>query len=252
MQEKSKLKPTNWSVVIAFILAILLFSSIFIIIRNFVDYETKIKILAIVYIIFSLINLVIWLTQKSLISLSLLLICLIMAASYFFDYKGIFIFIPLLILWTVYGYFVYLYRKFNSSYKRLLELAAKPVNDIANGFSSRPFPAGELSFTKKELMDFTNFLKKHFIAFPYIDKNRILLLLTDQSKFWFGGPHQVKDSYVTFSFDGKVTVNIAIKEYKKYKEEYTFDKLCEALGNLFKEFFVNFQQNNTKDILKYF
>ena len=249
MQNKSKLKPTNWSAVFSAILAILVLVSIFIVIKNFVDYETKIKIYTIVYILFSLINLVIWLTKKSLISLSLIFICLVMAVSYFFDYKGIYVFIPLIIFWFFYGYFVYLYVKFNSRYIKILELAAKPIDGTADGFSSRSFPAGKTKFTQEELNNFAKFLKKHFIAFPYIDKNGVLMMLSDQSKFWIARPNEFKNSYVSFSFDGQVSVNIAKKDYQKYKEEYTFDELCESMGNLFKRFLRYFQENNQDKIL---
>lgn len=252
MQNKSKLKPTNWGAVLAAILAILVLVSIFIVIRNFVDYETKIKIYAIVYIIFSLINLVVWLTKKSLVNLSLIFICLVMAVSYFIDYKGIYVFIPLIIFWSFYGYFVYLYVKFNSRYRKILELAAKPVNGTADGFSSRPFPAGKAKFTREDLNNFAIFLRKHFIALPYFEKSGVVLALTDQSRFRFGHLNDKKDSYVYFNFDETISVNIARKDYQKYNAEYTFDELCESMGNLFKLFLVHFQEKNIDKILQHF
>ncbi len=246
------MKPTNWGAVLAAILAILVLASIFIVIRNFVDYETKIKIYAVVYIIFSLINLVVWLTKKSLVSLSLIFICLVMAVSYFIDYKGIYVFIPLIIFWSFYGYFVYLYVKFNSRYKKILEFAAKPVDGTADGFSSRSFPAGKAKFTEEELNAFAKFLRKHFIAFPYIDSSGVLMVLSDQSKYWFGRPNELKNSYVSFRFDGQVSVNIAKNDYQKYKAEYTFDELCESMGDLFKQFLFYFQEDKQENILQFF
>ena len=175
-----------------------------------------------------------------------------MSVSYFSDYKGAGIFIPLIIFWLLYGYFLYLNIKFNSRYRKLLELAAKPVDGTADGFSSRPFPAGKAKFTREELNSFAIFLRKHFIAFPYVKKSGTLLALTDQSRFWSGRLNDKKDSYVSFNFDGTISVNIAKKDYQKYKEEYTFDELCESLGDMFKQFLFYFQENNTEKILQHF
>jgi hypothetical protein len=57
------------------------------------------------------------------------------------------------------------------------------------------------------------------------------------------------DSYVAFGFNGEITVNIAKKDYKKYKEELTFDRLCSSFGNLFREFLELFQRGESRTII---
>ena len=93
------------------------------------------------------------------------------------------------------------------------------------------------------------FLKKHFIAFPYSDKDGIMLALTDHSKFWFGRPNGLKDTYISFNLDGKVSVNIAQKDYQKFNEEFTFNHLCSSLGNLFIEFLELHRKGKSSKII---
>ena len=57
-------------------------------------------------------------------------------------------------------------------------------------------------------------------------------------------------TYVLFEEDGKVEVNISEKDYKKYKDELTFDQLCASLGNMFIEFLNLFRENNSGEIIK--
>jgi len=58
-----------------------------------------------------------------------------------------------------------------------------------------------------------------------------------------------KDTYVTFDFNGNVSVNIAKKDYQKYKEEFTFDQLCSSLGNLFIEFLELYLKGKSREII---
>ena len=60
----------------------------------------------------------------------------------------------------------------------------------------------------------------------------------------------INDTFVSFDFNGRVTVNIAKKEYDKYKEEFTFDELCTSLGSLFIEFLKLFQNSDSIRILE--
>ena len=132
-----------------------------------------------------------------------------------------------------------------------MELAAKSVTGKADGFTSRPLAAGKSKFTRQELMDFAVFLKRNRIALPYYDDKRVMLAVKDQSRFWFGQPTEARDSYISFYFNGNVTVNIAKNDYKKYMDELTFDQLCQSLANLFKTYLHDFQNKKTNAILQH-
>ena len=55
---------------------------------------------------------------------------------------------------------------------------------------------------------------------------------TDFSKF----------SYIAFDFNGDIFVNVGKNDYLKYKDQLTFDQLCESLGQLFIEFLELFKK----------
>jgi len=136
-------------------------------------------------------------------------------------------------------------------YREILELAARPVNQSDDGFTPRPFPAGDAKYTRAEISGFARFVLKQVIAFPYFAQDRIVFVVPERMyrDFFFLRRNYLKHTYVSFDFDGKVSVNIAKKDYQKYKEELTFDQLCQSLGNLFKEFLGLYQKGESKRII---
>ncbi len=137
-------------------------------------------------------------------------------------------------LWWIY---INITKKVKPRVREILELAAKPVNGISNGFTPRPYVSGNTVFLSSEMKAFSGFLSKHLIALPYHEKNRTIHLLEYSYKHvlylrndWSGLTH------IIFNDNGDVLVNISRKYYEKYKEELTFDQLCSSLGNLFVEF----------------
>ena len=70
-------------------------------------------------------------------------------------------------------------------------------------------------------------------------------------------PLAIKDSseisYITFENKGKVSVHIASGDYKRFRKQLTFDRLCASLGDTFKRFlnyYVNNQENRILTELK--
>ncbi len=57
------------------------------------------------------------------------------------------------------------------------------------------------------------------------------------------------DTRINFAFGGNVSANISEKDYKKYKNELTFDQLCHSMGNLFIEFFDYFKSGESSKII---
>ena len=80
---------------------------------------------------------------------------------------------------------------------------------------------------------------------PFLLK-RMRIELSDFKKY----VDELVDSYVAFNYDGTVAVNIARKDYQKYKEEYTFDELCHALGDLFRRFLEYYRDGKEEKILE--
>lgn len=150
-------------------------------------------------------------------------------------------------------FIVVLFRKrLNWRYREILELAARPVNESQDGFSTPPFPAGEGSFSKEEILGFARFMIKHVIAYPFIEGNRVVLVIPQNmfSYLIFFKRDYRETTHVIFDFDGQVTVFISRKDYRHYVKEWTFDKLCLSLGDLFRTFLDLYQQGQGREIIR--
>jgi hypothetical protein len=142
-------------------------------------------------------------------------------------------------------------KRINWRHREILELAAYPVEESGNGFTPRAFPAGGASYTKEEIIEFSKFMIKHVIAYPFIEENRVVLVIPENMFLYMLllKRSYKKDTYVTFDFEGNVTVTMAKKDYQKYKEEFTFDRLCASLGNVFMEFLELYQKGRGREII---
>jgi len=139
-------------------------------------------------------------------------------------------------------YFIFT-RKIKWRYREVLELAALPVKDTLNGFTGRPRATSKADYTEDELLQFTKFITKNMIAIPYKQENTVIFLLAMKIIHKLGMPTEFsKYSYVSFDFLGNVTVNIGKNDYLKYRDQLTFDQLCESLGQLFIEFLELFKK----------
>jgi hypothetical protein len=246
----SKLKPVKWGLVFSLILiGSVICISIFAVLDAKLSEQSRLDAYGYTWLAFAVFNLILWIIRKDLISLMFLLINLTLAVSYLSDYKGIFIIFPLLLFYSFYAYLVYINYRLNANYRQLLELAARPIENTSDGFTQRPFPAGKMNPDSEKLFEFARFLSRNLIAYPYIEQSGISFAVKDHRQFWFGRPNEKKDTYVFFNLNGNVVVNIARKDYQKYKDEYTFDELCQSLGNLFNQFYEYYRKGQNQHIL---
>jgi len=124
--------------------------------------------------------------------------------------------------------------------REILELAAEPVEETGNGYTPRPRPVGRVEFSKKEILAFARFCARHLIAVCYVGPRQVTFVpvrMGEEYMFMFraGGAHP-DSTWISFDFDGDVSVHIAQRDYLNYQEPLAFDKLCESLGRLFIEF----------------
>jgi|Deesub1362B_J571_1020462.scaffolds.fasta_scaffold00001_47 hypothetical protein len=143
-------------------------------------------------------------------------------------------------------------KKLNWRYRDILELAAKAVDETADGFTSRPYAAGQAEFTIKEALGFARFLLKHVICFPVVESDRVVLIIP--RVMWtyllgFKGNYD-KATYVALTDSREIIVRIAQSDYQKFKEELTFDQLCLSLGELFKQFLKYYQEGKPEKIIQ--
>jgi len=135
--------------------------------------------------------------------------------------------------------------------REVFELAAFPVEEISNGFTNRPKPAGLANYTREDISGFADFLSKNLFAIPYVEKERIVMVLTKKhlNHLLNVRNNYSDETYVSFDFDGNVAVNITKQDYLQYKDALSFDKLCESLGNLFKEFLELYKKDESVRII---
>lgn len=140
--------------------------------------------------------------------------------------------------WVV---FLVLTRKLKWRTREILELAALPVKDISAGYTQRPLPVGRISSSKEEIMEFAKFIHKNLMAIPYVENGSVVISINAKLARQVGLLTDYLDTtWVRFDKDGNVSVNISRTDYLKYKDELSFDQLCNSLGNLFIEFHDQF------------
>ncbi|MCK4639017.1 MAG: hypothetical protein KAT33_06320 [Bacteroidales bacterium] len=132
--------------------------------------------------------------------------------------------------------------KLEKSARRIFKTAASTVFSATNGFTSRPYSAGYAEYTKDQIIGFTHYLSGKIIVFPVYRENGIYLTFSmRRSPLSINEPTEI--SYVYFDYEGKITVHISAKDYKRYKEELSFDQLCGSMSDVFKRF-LNYYINN--------
>lgn len=142
-------------------------------------------------------------------------------------------------------------RRNNPHFRQVLELAARPVEETAAGFTSRPYPSGSAAYTREELDSFARFLMRRWIATAYPDAERVVLVIGGFSwKHFIRGKIDFQRlTYVAFDNEGKVSVNISRKDYQKYRDQLSFEQLCASLGSLMTRFLAYHQTGNAENIL---
>lgn len=127
-------------------------------------------------------------------------------------------------------------------------MAAANIEESTESYTPRPRPIMRLDYTKSELREFADFLSRKLICLSFREESRYVFMpvKTGEEVPLLYKPSIDYDgrSWIAFDFDGKVSVNIARRDYLFYKDDLAFDQLCDSLGKLFLEFFELFRQGN--------
>jgi hypothetical protein len=251
MKQTEKLKPVNLgrSMVVGIIL-LALFFSVFALVRSVMAKRTADILCGIMYIGVMAVCLVSWVKARQVHIIPVLLMNMMLAVFFFTGQRTLSLLINISLLILVL-YMIPCYFRHEIKHRRILELAARNVSDARNGFTPRPFPSGKAEYSKGELYGLSEFLRRHLIAVPFVDSGGIALTIPDD---WLGRlynlhGHYLDDTRVIFQFNGEVSAHITEKDYKKYREEWTFDQLCAALGSLFIEFIELYKDGDGERIL---
>jgi hypothetical protein len=154
---------------------------------------------------------------------------------------------------TVWLFYLLSRRKTKWKGRELFEIAARSIDPDPDGFTSRPRAAGKTEYTRDELLGFAEFLKRNLIAMPHQEEKNIVFFIVktgEELAYMFNpGRFQQNGTWISFDFDGNVSVSISKKDYLDFKEELSFDQLCDNLGKLFIRFMGYFKKGEPERIL---
>ncbi|HEY47074.1 MAG: hypothetical protein AMJ88_12925 [Anaerolineae bacterium SM23_ 63] len=146
------------------------------------------------------------------------------------------------------GYYAFT-KKIKWRGREILELAAAPVEEVENGYTPRPLPAGKLEYTRNELLAFAEFVRRNLIGITYNEGHRIVMVVVkmgEEFRYMLGLHDQFHDeTWVSFDFEGEVSVNISQRDYLEFRETLSFDQLCDSLGQLYIDFFDMFRRGES-------
>lgn len=150
------------------------------------------------------------------------------------------LFLILIIASTIWLFYLFFTRRAKWKGREVFELASVSIGPVPDGFTGRPHPVGKAEYSREELSGFAAFLRKNLVAMPYYEENGIILVpvkIGDEFNYIFRpAKFRSERSWISFGFDGTVSVNISRKDYIDYRDELSFDQLCENMGNLFIRF----------------
>jgi hypothetical protein len=150
-------------------------------------------------------------------------------------------FVILLMVSIVFLVFMLITKQAKWRGRDILELAAQPVEDVAEGFSGRPRPVGKIEATREEILEFAHFARRKLIAMTYQEADRVVFALVKMgSEFGFlfkPDKGYENETWIAFENDGNVTVNISRADYLNYLDDLDFDQLCRSLADVFIDFF---------------
>jgi hypothetical protein len=252
MKQATKLKPIHWGRAVVFsVIGIVLFASVFAIIRTTMAERMADVLCGIIYLGVTAVCVFSWIKAKQVYVFPIMLMNLMVALNFFAGLPVLTVFVTVC-LFTLFIYMFFVFLKHTAHYRGILERAARPVDDAKNGFTQRPYPSGKAVYSKGEIFGFAEFLKSRLIAIPFVESNGIALAFPDD---WLGRLYDMHGSYlddtrVIFQFNGQVSAQITEKDYKKYHEELTFDQLCASFGNMFIEFMELYKNGEGDRILE--
>jgi hypothetical protein len=154
------------------------------------------------------------------------------------------------LFWTIY---LSLTKKVKWRGREILEMAAAPVEETGDGFTNRPLPGGKTNFSKQQILEFAEFASRNLIAIPFMGDNKVVfipVMMGREFGYMLGLKRDyLDDTWVSFDFDGNVSVNISHSDYMKYQEALSFDQLCASMGDLFIEFIDTHQRGEGMRII---
>lgn len=137
--------------------------------------------------------------------------------------------------------------------REVMEMAAQPVDDIKDGFTSRPLQAARADYAVDELRDFASFISKSMIAIPIHEASRTIFVVNiPLGRLLFFNKDYRDRSWVSFDHEGNISASISQVDYFQYRDDLAFDQLCDSLGKLFYKFFEDYRAGKGQRVIDRF
>jgi hypothetical protein len=164
--------------------------------------------------------------------------------------RFLFIWVLLFMIWLLY---LLITKRAKWRGRDIMEAAAEEVGAGEFSYTPRPRPVGKLVYTKEQVLGFASYLKRNMIAMPYNMHDQVVFVLVkmgEEYSILYGPSVDIWDrTWISFDFEGNVTVNISKAYYLDFRQDLSFDGLCESLGNLFTTFFGYYQKGQEARII---
>ena len=138
--------------------------------------------------------------------------------------------------------------RFEAMARRLFKLASELITETSNGFTERPYSAGKMNISKKDLEGFARFVNGKFIARSFHNDSIVYLVFSmNRSVLTVNEPTEV--SYISIDQEGNISVRISQQDYHQYKATFNFDQLCETMARVFTRFIEYYKDGNENRII---
>jgi len=138
--------------------------------------------------------------------------------------------------------------RLNRYARQIFRLAAENVHDTSDGFTPRPFSAGKMDVSNEDVLGFARYLSGKQILTSFTQKDRNIMAFS-LGISTLSNPDLQKVSYISLSHDCEMTVHVSQHDYRRYRDQLTFDQICHALADLFSRFLSYYSEGKESRIL---
>lgn len=130
---------------------------------------------------------------------------------------------------------LYSQERFEANARRLFRLTVQQIEETFDGYTERPYTAGKSQAGKEDLKGFARFASGKYIGRVFY-RQEALYISFSLNKSILKAKDPAEVSYVAFTNEGEIKVQISRKDYHRYRERFSFDLLCRSMADIFVRF----------------